>query len=149
MRRVWRAKGKTMFNIVAIGTIGRIEVKALSTGIMIAEGSIASNRQVKGEKQTDWLNFKAFGKTAETLGNYVKVGDQAIFAGSLQTESWEKDGQKQSKTIMVVERFEFGKNKRETEQATDSPKFSQGFAKKEQPAVPFQAGAFDDSDLPF
>ena len=144
-----------MFNIVAIGTIGRIEIKALQNGTLIAEGSIASNRQVKGEKYTDWLNFKAFSKTAETLGNYVKVGDQAIFSGSLQTESWEKDGQKQSKTIMIIERFEFGKNKRE-EPATDSPKFTQGFTEKpvfnkrgEDMNQPFQAGAFDDTDVPF
>ena len=140
-----------MFNIVAVGTIGRIEVKALQNGTLIAEGSIASNRQVKGEKHTDWLNFKAFSKTAETLGNFVKVGDQAIFSGSLQTESWEKDGQKQSKTVMIIERFEFGKNKREAEQATTSPQFTQGFTEKEQPGT-FQPGAFnnvDFSEIPF
>jgi single-strand DNA-binding protein len=140
-----------MFNIVAIGTIGRIEIKSLQNGTIIAEGSIASNRQVKGEKHTDWLNWKSFGKTAEVIGDYVKKGDQAIFSGSLQTESWEKDGQKQSKTVMVVERFEFGKNKRETEQATTSPQFTQGFAEKEQPGT-FQPGAFnsvDFSEIPF
>lgn len=148
-----------MFSITAIGTIGRIEVKSTTTGIVVAEGSIATNRQVKGEKHTDWLNFKAFGKTAETIGNFVKVGDQAIFAGSLQTESWEKDGQKQSKTVMIVERFESGKNKREGEPATDSPKFSQGFTQKpeatwtphlvdmNQPFQQHQPGAFDD--VPF
>jgi single-strand DNA-binding protein len=148
-----------MFNIVAIGTIGKIEVKSLQSGMTIAEGSIASNRQVKGEKFTDWLNFKAFGKTAEVVGDFVKKGDQAIFSGSLQTESWEKDGQKQSKTVMIIERFEFGKNKRETEQATSSPQFSQGFTQKEQKSAwspnavdmnqPFQAGAFDDTEVPF
>ena len=140
-----------MFNIVAVGTIGRIEVKSLQNGTMVTEGSIASNRQVKGEKQTDWLNFKAFGKTAETIGNFVKKGDQAIFSGSLQTESWEKDGQKQSKTVMVVERFEFGKNKREGEPATDSPQFSQGFNIKPEAASVFGNGpstsAFSDVDL--
>jgi len=135
-----------MFNIVAVGTIGRIEIKSLQNGTIIAEGSIASNRQVKGEKHTDWLNFKAFSKTAETIGNYVKVGDQAIFSGSLQTESWEKDGQKQSKTVMIIERFEFGKNKRETEQATTSPQFTQGFTEKEQPGT-FQPGAFNNVDF--
>lgn len=79
----------------------------------------------------------------------MKVGDQAIFASSIQTESWEKDGQKQSKTVMIIERFEFGKNKRETEteQATDSPKFSQGFAQKESTFQQHQPGAFDD--VPF
>lgn len=133
-----------MFNITAIGNIGKIEIKSLQNGTIVAEGSIASSRQVKGEKHTDWLNFKAFGKTAETIGNFVKVGDQAIFAGSLQTESWEKDGQKQSKIVMVVDRFEFGKNKRESEQATDSPQFSQGFAQK--PLAP-QTSAFSDIDL--
>jgi len=142
-----------MFNIVAIGTIGRIEIKSLQNGTIIAEGSIASNRQVKGDKITDWLNFKAFGKTAEVIGDYVKKGDQAIFSGSLQTESWEKDGQKQSKTVMVVERFEFGKNKKEAEtnQATNSPQFTQGFTEKEQPGK-FQPGAFnnvDFSEIPF
>jgi single-strand DNA-binding protein len=135
-----------MFNIVAIGTIGRIEIKALQNGTLIAEGSIASNRQVRGEKYTDWLNFKAFGKTAEVIGDYVKKGDQAIFSGSLQTESWEKDGQKQTKTVMIVERFEFGKNKREAEPATTSPQFTQGFTEKEQPGT-FQPGAFNNVDF--
>lgn len=138
-----------MFSITAIGTIGRIEVKSTNSGIIIAEGSIASNRQVKGEKQTDWLNFKAFGKTAETLGNFVKKGDQAIFAGSIQTESWEKDGQKQSKTVMIVERFEFGKNKKDGEQATDSPKFSQGVAQKETAPQTSAFGNIDLDDCPF
>jgi single-strand DNA-binding protein len=133
-----------MFNITAVGTIGRIEVKSLQNGTIIAEGSIASNRQVKGEKHTDWLNFKAFSKTAETIGNFMKVGDQAIFSGSLQTESWEKDGQKQSKAVMIIERFEFGKNKKEGGQATDSPKFLQGFTEK--PLAP-QTSAFGDIDL--
>ena len=140
-----------MFNIVAIGTIGRIEIKTLQNGTIIAEGSIASNRQVKGDKITDWLNWKSFGKTAEVIGDYVKKGDQAIFSGSLQTESWEKDGQKQSKTVMVVERFEFGKNKKETEQATPSTQFTKGFTEKEQPGT-FQPGAFnnvDFSEIPF
>ena len=135
-----------MFNIVAIGTIGRIEIKSLKNGTLIAEGSIASNRQVKGEKITDWLNWKSFGKTAEVIGNFVKKGDQAIFSGSLQTEYWEKDGQKQSKTVMIIERFEFGKNKRETEQATTSPQFTQGFTEKEQPGT-FQPGAFNNVDF--
>jgi single-strand DNA-binding protein len=120
---------------------------------VIAEGSIASNRQIKGEKFTDWLNFKAFGKTAETIGNFVRKGDQAIFAGSIQTESWEKDGQKQSKTVMIVERFEFGKNKKEAEttQATESPKFSQGFTQKEPPGTfdPNAFGSVDFSEIPF
>jgi single-strand DNA-binding protein len=135
-----------MFNIVAVGTIGRIEIKSLQNGTIIAEGSIASNRQVKGEKITDWLNWKSFGKTAEVIGDYVKKGDQAIFSGSLQTESWEKDGQKQSKTVMIIERFEFGKNKREAEQATTSPQFTQGFSEKEQPGT-FQPGAFNNVDF--
>ena len=135
-----------MFNIVAIGTIGRIEVKSLQNGTIIAEGSIASHRQIKGEKITDWLNFKAFGKTAEVIGDFVKKGDQAIFSGSLQTESWEKDGQKQSKTVMVVDRCELGKNKKETEQATTSPQFRQGFTQKEQPGT-FQPGAFNNVDF--
>lgn len=138
-----------MFNIAAVGTIGRVDVKTLSGGTIVAQGSIASNRQVKGVKTTDWLDWKAFGKTAEVIGDFVRKGDQAIFSGSLQTESWEKDGQKQSKVVMVVERFEFGKNKRETEQATDSAQFNLGFVKSVEAPI---SGAFDSvtfDDIPF
>lgn len=112
--------------------VGRLahtpELKALPSGQKVANCSLATNYVYKkdnGEKVegTDWHNITAYGKTAETMAQYLKGGDQIIVHGSMKTRSWEdKDGgAKRFKTEIVVERFEFGaKNmKRDDRQSTD------------------------------
>lgn len=89
------------------------EMKALPGGQNVANFSIATNRVYKdkeGQKkeQVEYHNVVAFGRTADVIGQYMKKGRPIFVEGRLQTRSWEKDGQKQYRTEIVVDTFQFG-----------------------------------------
>lgn len=89
------------------------EMKALPGGQNVANFSIATNRVYKdkeGQKkeQTEFHNVVAFGRTADVIGQYMKKGRPIFVEGRLQTRSWDKDGQKQYRTEIVVDTFQFG-----------------------------------------
>lgn len=97
------------------------EMKALPSGMSVANFSLAINRTYNdrdGKRQEDveYVNVIFFGKQAETIARYVVKGDAIYVKGRLQTRSWEKDGQKQYKTEVVGERFQFGRGNKKKEQ---------------------------------
>lgn len=64
--------------------------------------------------QTDFISSVAWGKTAEIMGQYLSKGDKIGAWGRIETDVYEKDGQKVYTTEFVVESFEFlGKKKEE------------------------------------
>lgn len=89
------------------------EVRALPSGQSVANFSVATNRTYKdkeGQKQeqVEYHNVVAFGRTAEVIGQYLKKGRPIFVEGRIQTRSWDKDGQKQYRTEVIVEAFQFG-----------------------------------------
>lgn len=89
------------------------EVKALPSGQQVATFGLATNRTFKNkdgqqQEQTEFHTIVAFGRTAEVMGQYLKKGRPVFVEGRLQTRSWEKDGQKQYRTEIVVDTFQFG-----------------------------------------
>ncbi len=89
------------------------EVKALPGGQQVASFGLATNRSFKNkegqqQEQTEFHNIVAFGRTAEVMGQYLKKGRPAYIEGRIQTRSWDKDGQKQYRTEIVVDTFQFG-----------------------------------------
>lgn len=89
------------------------EVKALPSGVQVANFSIATNRVYKDkdgarQESTEFHNIVMFGRTAEVAGQYLKKGRPVYIEGRLQTRSWEKDGQKQYRTEIIVDNFQFG-----------------------------------------
>lgn len=90
------------------------ELKALPSGIKVASLSMATNRVWKnkdGQRQeaVDYHNIVAFGKQAETLGQYCHKGSSLYVEGRIQTRSWEgQDGKKNYRTEIVLENFQFG-----------------------------------------
>lgn len=105
-------------NLNQVNLIGRVtrdpEVKALPSGIQVCSFSLATNRvwSKDGEKkeETDFHNVVAFGKTAETIGRYVKKGQLLFIQGRNQTRSWEHATHKINmyRTEVIVEKFQFG-----------------------------------------
>lgn len=92
-----------------IGNVGGApEVKTLPSGSVVAEFSIATNREWKdrdGNKQTatEWHNCKAWDKLADVVSQYVVKGMQVYVEGRLETRSWEADdGSKRSRTEVRV-----------------------------------------------
>jgi len=90
------------------------EMKALPSGIQVANLSLATNRTWKdkdGRKQeaVEYHNVVVFGKQAELMGQYMKKGNPLYIEGRLQTRSWDdKDGSKKYRTEIIVENFQFG-----------------------------------------
>lgn len=67
-----------------------------------------------GERQTDFINIKIWGKQAEFFSKYFKKGDKTVLVGRLETGSYEKeDGTKVYTTDVVVEEIDFCGNKSE------------------------------------
>lgn len=88
------------------------EQKALPSGMMVSQFSVATNhvwtdRDGKKQESVEYHNCVAFGKTAETIGKYFTKGKPIYVRGRLQTRSWDKDGQKQYRTEVIVDRFQF------------------------------------------
>lgn len=55
------------------------------------------------------MDVDAFGKQAETLGQYMKKGRPIFIEGRLRLDTWEdkQTGQKRSKLGVVLESFQF------------------------------------------
>lgn len=65
------------------------------------------------KEKADFISCVAWGKTAETMGKYLKKGSKILAKGRIETDVYEKDGQKIFTTEMVVESFDFGDSKKE------------------------------------
>lgn len=97
-----------------INLIGRLtkdpELRYSHGGVAICTFTLAVNRDFtnqNGEREADFIQCKAFKKTAENLANYQQKGSQVGVVGRLQTGSYEKDGQRVYTTDVMVDRIEF------------------------------------------
>ena len=89
------------------------EKRALPNGNSVCSFSVATNRSYNDkdgnkQEQTDYHNVVAFGKLADIMGQYLQKGRPVYIEGRLTTRSWEKDGQKQYRTEIVADNFQFG-----------------------------------------
>jgi single-strand DNA-binding protein len=58
--------------------------------------------------KSNFIDCVSFGKTAETIGEYLKKGDPILMTGRLQQDRWTaKDGTNRSKVVLNCERFTF------------------------------------------
>lgn len=93
--------------------------------------SLAVNRKFVAqgaERQTDFFNLTAFGKTAEFCAKYFKKGQQVLVEGRIQNRTWEdQNGQKRYATDFIVDETYFADSKRDSASATsfDVPEMPQ------------------------
>lgn len=102
-----------------VNLIGRLtkdpELKYLANGngTAVATFTLAVDRNLskdkreeavrKGQATADFINCKAWGKTAETIANYVTKGKLIGVSGRIETGSYEaKDGTRRYTTEVVV-----------------------------------------------
>ena len=100
-----------MIQAAAYGKIGKLEIKNIKSNLTVANGRLASTRFKSGEKITDWLSFTIFGNPAKIVANHCSVGDTIILSGSIQEETWEKNGINQSKLVLIANSVEIIKTK--------------------------------------
>ena len=112
------------FNLVIL--TGRLtkepELKHSASGMAYCRFTLAVNR-MKKDDGADFISCTAFGKTAELIAEYVKKGHQLGVQGRLQQDTYEKDGEKISKTGVTVDKIEFLESNK-TESTTSEPKKS-------------------------
>ena len=104
----------TVNKVLLFGNLTRDpEMKSLPSGMQVATFGLATNRIFRDrsgnkQEQADFHNIVVFGRQAETVSQYLKKGSSAFVEGRIQTRSWEKDGEKRSRTEIVAERIQFG-----------------------------------------
>ena len=101
-----------MFNkAILMGRLTRDPEQSTSpSGVIITRFTLAVDRryQKQGEeKQTDFINIVSFRNTAEFVKKYFTKGQMALVSGSIQSRSFEKDGEKRWVTEIVAEEVNF------------------------------------------
>ena len=152
-----------MNNFNCIGRITKdLEVKTSQSGTTVLNNTVAINRPFKnkqtGEREADFINFVAFGKTAEIIAQYHQKGSLIGLTGRMQSRSYENsNGQKVFVTELVVNEMHFtgSNNASDGQQSQGRPNTNQ--AQKQRSNVPDEnpfansKGPVDlkDEDLPF
>ena len=101
--------------VLLVGNLTRDpELRYTPKGTAIARLGVACNRKWKSEsgemkEEVTFVDVDAFGKQAETIGQYLKKGRPILIEGRLRLDQWEdkQSGQKKSKLGVVLESFQF------------------------------------------
>lgn len=106
-------------------TARSIELKSTQNEKVFTNFTICVDRKFKdanGNRQADFFDCIAWGKTAQFLANYVNKGDRIGVTGSLQTRKWEdQNGNKRTAYEINAEQVELLESKpKEQEQAEDA-----------------------------
>ena len=98
--------------VILVGNLGKdAEVRVTPGGQSVASFSIATTENwtsKEGEKkeQTEWHRIVLWGKSAESLNEYLTKGKQIYVEGRLQTRQWDdKDGNKRYTTEIRGDRI--------------------------------------------
>ena len=102
-----------MANLNRVMLIGRLtrdpETRHTPSGQTVTTFGLAINRTYRRKdsdeqvEETTFVDCEAWGKGGETFARYMKKGRQAYVEGRLKLDSWEKDGQKRSKVVVIAE----------------------------------------------
>jgi single-strand DNA-binding protein len=149
--------------VLLVGNLTRDpELRYTPKGTAIAKFGLAVNRvwtTETGEKKEEatFVDIDAFGKQAETIGQYMKKGRQMLVEGRLRLDQWDdkQTGQKRSKLGVVLEAFQFldSGNRQEGggEGTRRAPAAAPAAAAAAAPEAPAEAEAppVEEDDVPF
>lgn len=159
---------KDLNTVSMIGRLVRaVEMRYSNSGFAIASFSLAVNvnKKVDGQWQdeTSFFDCSYFGKGAEAISQYLQKGQQVGIQGHLEQQSWETNGQKRSKVVVICDSVQLLGGQKQGTQAPQPqrqqtapprqqsrPQAQQTFAQAQQaPVAPedFQDDSF--SDVPF
>ncbi|MBI3633020.1 MAG: single-stranded DNA-binding protein [Candidatus Vogelbacteria bacterium] len=143
---------------IIIGNLTRDpEQRALPSGQKVVSFSVATNRVWKdkaGNKQeaTEYHNVVVFGKQAETCGQYLKMGQNVLVEGRLQTRNWTgQDNVKKYRTEIVADRVQFGPKKMAGtgQQSTVTEEMKGGAGPGETDTIEYPSEEINPDDIPF
>jgi len=104
------------------------ELRYTPKGTGVCQFNVAINRKWKSEagemkEEVSFIGVTAFGKTADTVAKFFSKGDAIIVHGRLKQETWDDktSGAKRSKTLVVLESFNFAGGKRKESNREPKP----------------------------
>ena len=84
--------------VILIGNVTKdVEIKSTTSGKHVVTNTIAVTRSFKnanGTYDTDFINFVAYGVTADFLSNYAKKGTRIAISGSWSTKTYQDNNGK-------------------------------------------------------
>jgi single-strand DNA-binding protein len=92
------------------GIVSEPELRRTPAGKAVLSFRAAFNDSKYDEQQSKWVTTKTFyvdaqawEQTAERLAETLAKGDQIYLSGRLETQAWEKDGEKKSKPVLNIQ----------------------------------------------
>lgn len=97
--------------VILVGNLGRdAELRYTPGGAAVATLNMATtdvwnDKSGQRQEKTEWHRVKIWGKTAETVSEYLVKGRQVYVEGRLQTDQWnDRDGNKRYTTEVRADR---------------------------------------------
>ena len=132
-----------MQKYIAIGNLTKDnELRMTQSGKQVLKNTIAIRRD---KDNTDFVNFTAFGKTAELLSKYTNKGSKILIEGEIRTGKYEKDSKTVYTSDIVVNTIELlskPDQKEETQTKEELPTNENNVVYQEDIQI-------SDDDLPF
>ncbi len=119
-----------MNKVTLLGNLTRDpEIRYINTvggQVAVTKFTLAVSRQFKksngeSKKETLFMPCIAWSSGAEAIDKYFSKGSKILIEGSLVNESWEKDGENHTRTVVRVDEFYFPGDKK----SSDTQKVSQ------------------------
>ena len=146
--------------VILVGNLTKDpEVRYTPSGAAVGDLRLAINRRYKtadGENKDEicFVGVTAWGRQAETCGEYLRKGSPVLVEGRLKYDEWEKEGQKHNRLTVVAERVQFltggpkdAEAREPREPRGQPPEAARGGDVPAEAARPAAAG--DDDNLPF
>ena len=99
--------------VILVGNLGRdAELRYTPGGAAVATLNLATtevwnDRNNQRQEKTEWHRIVLWGKTAESLQEYLTKGKQIYVEGRIETRNWDdKDGQKRYMTEIIADRIQ-------------------------------------------
>ena len=132
----------TFNKVILLGNLTRDpEIRYTPKGTAVGRIGLALNRRWKDSdgqqnEETTFVDVDAFGKQAETIGQYLSKGRQILVEGRLKLDEWEdaKTQQKRHKLNVILEKFSFVGTKNDNAAPSNEPT---------------NKSPIDDADVPF
>ena len=114
--------------------------------------AVPRNYKTNGTYESDFIDCVAWRNTAEFISKFFKKGNLVCVEGSLQSRSWEQDGQRRYTLEVMVDNTYFVESKKDAEGGDYAGNtFSAPDKAPAEPKESFSSEGFNalDDDLPF
>lgn len=108
-------------NIVLAGNVVKDPTtRSTPTGKNVSTLRLAVNNPLN-DKEVLYIDVESWDKQAEFVGKHVKKGSSVSVIGRLRLDEWVKDGNKQSKYLVIADRVNFLSSGKKKEDNSTSP----------------------------